>query len=381
MKRDNLLLLVPNLTLGGQERVAVLTAKVMKESKNVTIAVFDAQGMVYDAETEVVDLKIPASKNKITKIANVIRRVKALRALKRERNISCTYSFGDTANIANALSRVRDRVVLSVHGYCSVPKGKASVLMWNFLYRKADKILCVSKQLSKELASVCRLNNNKVITVYNPYDIEQIKQLKEEIPAVQVSHPSIVSVGRLEDVKGFRHLLRVTKLVSEAIPELKLVLVGDGPLLPKLKELAEELGISDRVQFTGFQKNPFAIEAKCDCYVLSSVHEGFPNALVEAMACEIPVIAVDCETGPREILDYKNEKIAESAERCEYGIICPPFQSDVSDEPLREKILADAIVQMLNDKNMQTAYRISSALRANMFSLQQYRDRLLEILF
>ncbi len=381
MTHDNLLLLVPSLKQGGQERVAVHTAHIMKDVKNVTIAIFDARDMVYDTDVEIVDLQLPSAKNKIMQIVNVFRRVCALRKLKRERKISCTLSFGDTANIANVLSRVKDKTVLSVRGYDSVPKRKLSILLWHVLYRRADKVLCVAKKLSEELASVCHLNHDKVITVYNPYDMNQINLQKEEKTSIEVSHPSIVSVGRMQDVKGFRHLLRATKLACEKIPSLQLVLVGDGAILPQLKELATTLEIEKNVLFAGFQKNPFAVLAGCDCYVLSSIHEGFPNALVEAMACGLPAIAVDCETGPREILGYEKTETVQCAEPCEYGVLCPAFQSDVSNEPLKEKILADAIVSMLTDKNQMEAYRICSELRAKMFSFEQYRDRLLEILF
>lgn len=381
MANDNLLLLVPSLKLGGQERIAIHTAEIMKEIKQVTIAVFDARDMVYDTDVEVVDLKIPASNNKFMRVVNVLRRLQAVRALKRERKITYTLSFGATANLVNALSHVRDRVILSVHGYRSIPKGKAGILMWKLLYHKVDKVLCVAKQLSEELTRVCRLKNGKVVTVYNPYDVDQIKLMTEETTTVDISKPSVVSVGRMEDVKGFRHLLRAAKLACEKKPELQLVLVGDGVLLPQLKELAADLGIEDRVRFVGFQKNPFAILSKCDCYVLSSIHEGFPNALVEAMACGLPAIAVDCETGPREILGYEKTEPVQRMELCEYGVLCPAFESDTSDEPLKEKILADAIVQILDDKNAQAAYRIHAELRAKMFSFEQYRERLLEVVF
>jgi len=378
---DNLLLLIPSLKLGGQERIAVHTAEIMKEIKQVTIAVFDARDMVYETDAEIVDLNIPSSSNKITRVINVFRRVKALRKLKREYKISCTFSFGEPANLANVLSRVHDRVILSVHGYKSVPRRKLSAFAWHFLYHRADKVLCVAKQLSKELTRACRLKVGKVVTVYNPYDVNQIKLMMEETATIEILKPSIVSVGRMEDIKGFRHLLRVTKLACEKKPELQLVLVGDGVILPQLKELARELEIEDRVQFVGFQKNPFAILSKCDCYVLSSIHEGFPNALIEAMACGLPAIAVDCETGPREILGYEKVESVQKAELCEYGVLCPAFRSDTEKEPLKEKILADAIVQLLDDNNTLAAYRIRSELRAKMFSFEQYRERLLEIVF
>ena len=379
MKENNLLLLVANLTSGGQERVVVRTAKILSGEKNVTIAIFDAQKAVYDTDANVVNLNIPAAKNAFQRVFNLLRRACAVKRLKRKLNIGCTISFGDSANMANALAKHKDRVVLSVRGYSSVPQKRVGKLLWHFLYQKADLVVCVAKHLEKKIRENCRLRKEKVCTVYNPYDFEEILSLSREKTPFPIKTPTVVSVGRLEDIKGFRHLIRAVKLAGQRIPGLNLVIVGEGPIEAQLNEEAKRQGVP--VRFTGFQKNPFAIVSKCSCYVLSSIHEGFPNAMVEAMACGIPVVAVDCMTGPREILDYDSDQTVRGIVETEYGLLCPAFESDFSDEFELECLLSEAIVRVLQDSEIHTAFCARSQIRAKMFSFEQYRERLLSVVF
>jgi glycosyltransferase involved in cell wall biosynthesis len=92
-------------------------------------------------------------------------------------------------------------------------------------------------------------------------------------------------------------------LVLEQIPNAQLVILGSGEKEAELKEQASRLGIDAQVYFLGFQKNPFSYIKAADLFVLPSLFEGFALVLVEAMACETPVIATDCPFGPREVLD------------------------------------------------------------------------------
>ena len=76
-----------------------------------------------------------------------------------------------------------------------------------------------------------------------------------------------------------------------------LTLLGEGPLRPELERLAQQSGVADRVHFVGFQKNPYPFFAQADAFVLSSRYEGFPNVVLEALACGTPVIATPAPGG------------------------------------------------------------------------------------
>ncbi len=113
--------------------------------------------------------------------------------------------------------------------------------------------------------------------------------------------PVVLGVGRLRRKNDFVTLLRAFAKVREH-KESRLVILGDGSERGKLLSLAEELGILDSIDLPGFAANPFAYMRRASLFVLSSLFEGSPNSLIEALAVGTPVVATDCHSGPREIL-------------------------------------------------------------------------------
>ena len=139
--------------------------------------------------------------------------------------------------------------------------------------------------------------------------------------------------GRLESQKGFKYLLEAFSKVSAKI-EARLAILGRGSQMDELKRLSEKLGITSNVVFLGFQKNPYKYLANGDLFVLSSLWEGFPNALAKAMACGIPVVSTDCPSGPSEIItDGVN------------GLLVPPADPEA---------LAGTVLRVLKDKEWAT---------------------------
>jgi glycosyltransferase involved in cell wall biosynthesis len=112
----------------------------------------------------------------------------------------------------------------------------------------------------------------------------------------------IVSMGRLRRFKGFDVLVEAFSKVSGDYAEWDLVILGEGPERLSLEAKVSGLGLVDRVHLPGNQGNPFAILEQCDVFALASRFEGFGNVIVEAMACGLPVVVTDCESGPRDII-------------------------------------------------------------------------------
>ena len=126
--------------------------------------------------------------------------------------------------------------------------------------------------------------------------------------------------------------------------------------------------LEQNVILCGFQTNPYKIVARSDCFILSSLYEGFPNTLAESLCLGIPAVSTDCDSGAREILAPDTEiscKIKNSIEIGEYGILCPVGNCEQ---------MAQAMETILNDSNLQNLYKKKSLERANQLSI----DRMME---
>ena len=195
----------------------------------------------------------------------------------------------------------------------------------------------------------------------------------------------VVSVGREDDLKGFWHLIKSFSLVKKEFPDAGLMIIGDG-CYAEYKKLAEELEISDAVLFTGVQKNPFALLAKADVYALTSVSEGFPNALIEAMACGIPCVSVNCKTGPAEILadSYEKYKDCHRVYEAEYGILAPVFKGEKDLNPDRitheEEQFAQELIKILQNDTKRKLYRNKGKARAENFGIGRYIENIIVII-
>lgn len=183
-----------------------------------------------------------------------------------------------------------------------------------FLYRFADLVVTNSKKAEKICNKKYNIKNTK--TIYNPVDYEKIQEkikepLAEKYKNIFNSGYTFINIGRLTSQKGQWHLIRAFKKVVKAHPDAKLVILGDGYLISKLEKLIEKCGLENNVFLLGHQDNVFSYLSSSDCFVLSSLHEGLPNAILEAKTVGLPIIATDCDTGPREILAPKLDVTAD----------------------------------------------------------------------
>jgi glycosyltransferase involved in cell wall biosynthesis len=116
-------------------------------------------------------------------------------------------------------------------------------------------------------------------------------------------HRVILGIGRFMPQKDFPLLLRAFARVKRQANDTKLILLGDGPDRRELRSLAKDLNIEGGVDMPGFVSNPYAYLSRASLFVLSSIHEGLPTVLVEALACGCPVVSTNCPSGPDEILE------------------------------------------------------------------------------
>lgn len=166
-----------------------------------------------------------------------------------------------------------------------------------------DQVVAVSKGLHQALADLVPWGRQRIRYCPNAVVTEQLLSAAQTPLLRGLPTEFWLAVGRLVEPKGFHLLLDAyaMALSSAALPDL--VIIGDGPQLAALTLQANHLGIKDRVHFTGFLSNPYPLIRHARLLILSSFHEGLPTVLIEALALGTPVLACDCETGPRELLD------------------------------------------------------------------------------
>jgi len=168
-----------------------------------------------------------------------------------------------------------------------------------------EKLICVSKGVQSELP-LPWLHPKEICTIYNPFDIDEIKRLSHCQETITPEQPYILHIGRLSVQKRHDRLFAAFK---ELKTDHKLVLLTHNT--KKLQKLIEKFELNERVIIAGFQKNPFAWMRNADLLALSSDFEGCPNVLSEALICGTPVATTNCTHGPDEILsDFHPEWIA-----------------------------------------------------------------------
>ena len=189
-------------------------------------------------------------------------------------------------------------------------------LLFRILYRFADCIICQCKHMGDDLVENFHVPRGKIATVYNPVDVDRVRTLADqgEAPFNEYGQgPHLVAAGRLSHVKGFDLLISAFPALLETHPEAHLWILGedtstDGRLGRDLLTLCQRLNVDDRVHFTGFKANPYPYFKHADLFVLSSRYDGFPNVLLEAMACGCPTLALDCPGGTREIMELTGNR-------------------------------------------------------------------------
>ncbi len=387
------MLMVPMLHQGGFERVCIKTARLMQEYYNVCILIFSSKDInFYITGLEVIDIDVPASKGLANKVLNVFKRVKKVRRIKKERGIDIAYSFGSSANYVNVLSGGSESVLTGLRCQTDMDNRREVKLFC----QKSTQVLSCSKEIVRQLLR--DYNYDRSTFIYNPLDVEDVQnkgaEPVDDFPFLGEDIKTISCMARNDHIKGIWHLVKAFSLAQVQHPEARLIVCGAGNW-DKYKELTKALGIKDKVAFMGLKKNPFPYVAASDIYVCSSNREGFPNAVLEAMALKKPLIAADCKTGPREILlseeEYEDliKRIPDGSSvrepvRGRYGTLIPDMNENENFDPEtieeEERMLSREIIRLLDSEETLADYSARSYERALQFTPERYRDSIHEIL-
>ena len=171
---------------------------------------------------------------------------------------------------------------------------------------RINVLTCVSKDMVQQYQQIFGETRHQCI--YNIVQDEDSDKLKKDKVAEKwiLSRDKecklLVAAGRLAYWKGFNYLIEACSLLKVKKFNFKLIILGDGPDKKKLQNLSKKLRVDDKVKFIGYVKNPLKYFTISDVFVLSSLVEGMPNALVEAIMCGCKIVSTNCQTGPKEIL-------------------------------------------------------------------------------
>jgi glycosyltransferase involved in cell wall biosynthesis len=302
---------LPSLVGGGAERVAInLASEYRKSGMEVDFVLANAEGVFIKSIP-------PGAKMIDFKKRRVLLVLPELVRYLRQNNPDAVYSAPNHTHpillLAKLLSGSSARIVLNVGNHVSTLRRTSKkvqekvypFLLW-LLQHYADAIIAVSEGVAEDLTRAAHISRSRITVIYNPSYKPEIETLMQQT----VEHawfakgqpPVILAAGRLVEQKDYPTLLRAFAYLRKSRP-VRLVILGEGKLLPVLKTLSNELNIAKDVDFIGFDINPYRFMARSNVFVLSSAWEGFAIVVAEALACGVQVVSTNCESGPVEILE------------------------------------------------------------------------------
>ena len=401
---QNVLFFIFRLYGGGAERVVSSLTMAFAGQYNIKVAVYDNLEKTYPYNGELIRIRLPFSddpthNNKWKRLIRLLVLIYKVRRIKREHKIDIAISFAEQANIVNVLTRGKSKTILSVRTTLSkeiASNPKLSVLghFIRFLYRRTQYIIVPSQVAAEDLSSSFGIEPDKIKVIYNYIEKDRIAEMasleiENEFYRRLFLCPVMLNVGRINRAKGQWLLFEVLKKIKVDLPGWKLVILGESEMEGNLKQqlitLAAALGLNlydslanqtqsldYDIYLLGYQTNPFNFMHHSKLLLFPSVYEGFPNTVLEAMQCGLPVIAADCHAGPREILapDSEVRLSTKSREITRYGVLAPPLPVASIQQGTDGEILdewAKATVELIHNPSLRKKLIASGYTRVRQF--------------
>jgi GalNAc-alpha-(1->4)-GalNAc-alpha-(1->3)-diNAcBac-PP-undecaprenol alpha-1,4-N-acetyl-D-galactosaminyltransferase len=344
MTGRRLTLVVPSLEFGGAEHVVVQMANhwAAAGDRVTVITLSSATGDTYALDSGVTRIALNAmreSRGVIEALSHNLIRVRLLRAAIIRSDAEKVISFTDRMNVLTVLASRPlgvDTVISERIDPSRYEIGRAWSWMRRRVYPSARALVVQTERVRKQMIGVMR--GRPIYVIPNAVAVPSA----EARPAREASEKKqILAVGRLAPQKGFDLLIEAFSQVAERHPGWSIKILGEGPARASLEQLIASKRLTDRVMLAGWQRDPIAVMRDAEVFVLSSRFEGFPNALLEAMACGLASISFDCESGPSEIIRDGVD-----------GVLVPPesvsslaaaMERLISDEALRCRLGTEAV--------------------------------------
>jgi len=274
-------------------------------------------------------------------------------------------------NFSNILSKTlfrnKSKIIVSVHNNVNKISYFSRKLI-RILYNFSDTVVTVVHEEKENLINNYNIHSHLIRVIYNPLIITDIEKQKKEVISKENLHVfadknmfRFINIWRLISVKNQIALIDAFKLFQELFPESQLIIIGEWELR---WELENRIDWSKNIHLLGLCKNPYAYLDKSDCFLFSSLNEGFWLVLTEALSCWLPIISYDCPTGPKEILkdtifDFK--EIQEISYE-KHWVLVP------NNNP---QLLLEAMKTMYTDSKLREKYKKNAPVRALEFDIHE----------
>lgn len=324
-KKKKICIVATSLSKGGAERSAANLSKMLFELGHDIHVVTVLTGIDYDFKGTLFDL------GKFKKDRDTV--FGRLRRLQIFKKYLYDHKFDVIIDHRSRVQAYREFIVT-----CFIYKFPTIYVIHNFNQKKVftkynmlnrwlyknEHMVAVSQAAEKKFETLFGLNH--ISTIYNGFDFENIQQLAAESNPEPVDETYILFYGRIEDHhKNLKLLLDAFKKSTLPSQAVKLLVLGDGRDLSMIKAYATQLELNASVVFKGFAQNPYPYVKKAKFTVLTSRYEGFPMVIPESLSLKVPVVAVDCNSGPNEVIvhgqngmlveNHKPEKLAVAFEQ------------------------------------------------------------------
>ena len=355
--RKKIVIIIPKLYVGGgAETVVLQLEKILNKHYDIIFFTFHNGGIIRDNL-----ICLNQSENLFFEFLQIIPNAWRLKKICKKYNIDTIIAHLPRSNTVTIISKVmfgtRTKNLLVTHS--ANPKILKKHGWWmNILWRNADMNIAVSRGVKQAIDNIGVKNT---CVIYNPFDFNKIKQKTNENVEKQDeclffgNDHVFINIGRLIEAKGQKYLISAFAKFNSKYSNTKLIILGEGELRSILEKQILDLNMQDKIFLIGNKQNVFPYLRKSSCFILSSLWEGLPTVLIEAISTGLPVIATDCVAGPREILTPQNNlnDELEYPQKCDMGMLITPLDKN------KMKFEVDLIDSM--EKNMQGRFAKKSS--------------------
>jgi N-acetylgalactosamine-N,N'-diacetylbacillosaminyl-diphospho-undecaprenol 4-alpha-N-acetylgalactosaminyltransferase len=363
-------ILIHNMSGGGAERFVSHLLAGLKADFDIHLVLFDdtiEYALPSDQVVAYVERGFPGRNNLIS-IARLPLVAWRTKKYCDDNGIDLLISFLNRPNFTACLAKIAGlKIPLIISEQIHTPswyteldmRGKIAKRLVSWLYPRADIILPNSEGTRRALEEYYGIKTQYQVirNITNQREIDQ--KITEAVDGINFDRFTFVNLASFSPQKG--HRLMVEAFHRLGSKDAQLLFIGKGAKLTETRDLVASIGREKDILFLDHQSNPFKYLRRADCFVLASEFEGFPNVLTEAMACGLPVISTDCETGPRELLAPNTKSKlngAQTIELGEFGVLVPV--GNVS-------ALAEAMQEMLENEDRRLKYTESGYSRVADF--------------